>query len=70
MIPQFNYTIPESHCSYEWRLCPSLGPLTERWSVPGGRVILPCDVTPPFHEDAPILVLISKGDTPVYRWAH
>ncbi|KAF2368753.1 Immunoglobulin-like domain [Trinorchestia longiramus] len=42
------------------------GPLTEQWAVIDGSVFLPCDVTAPQPDDSPILVLISKGDMPVY----
>ncbi|XP_018011209.1 nephrin [Hyalella azteca] len=41
-------------------------PLTERWAVIGGKVLLPCDVTPHPVGDAPLLMLISRGETPIY----
>ncbi|KAF2364547.1 CD80-like immunoglobulin C2-set, partial [Trinorchestia longiramus] len=42
------------------------GPLTERWAVIGGRVLMPCDVTPHPIDDAPLLMLISRGEIPIY----
>nr|XP_045595232.1 nephrin-like [Procambarus clarkii] len=57
---------PESDFDAEKDL--SEGPLTEVEVVEGGRVLLPCEVTPPISSDDTILVLFYRGTfgTPIY----
>lgn len=41
------------------------------FGVTGGKVALPCNITPPSHDDAVSLILWYKDDstTPIYRYA-
>ena len=44
-----------------------LVPVRDTWAVVNGQAVLPCDVSTTSTQDSPLLIVISKGSTPIYR---
>ena len=66
-VPIVSVVVAEGGQLLIYCVCLCAVPVVSVVAAEGGEARLPCDVTPPTSQDSPILILIARGNTPLYR---